>query len=75
MNFDLQVKYTYIVEKPHTYVLEGQHRLDWPVVVTIQSTVSFVFLAAIFDITIHVKLNFLFLGIIHLNAVCSPKYI
>ena len=34
--------------------------LPWPVVVTIQSTVSFVFLAAIFYIIIYFKLNFMF---------------
>ena len=36
--------------------------MPWPVVVTIQSTVSFVFLAAIFYITIHFQLNFMFWG-------------
>ena len=45
--------------------------LPWPVVVTIQSTASFVFLAAIFYITIHFHLNFMFWGIICLNNVCS----
>ena len=45
--------------------------LPWPVVVTIQSTVSFVFLAPIFYITIHFQLNFMFWGIICLNNVCS----
>ena len=45
--------------------------LPWPVVVTIQSTVSFVFLAAIFYIIIHFQLNFIFLGIICPNTVCT----
>ena len=45
--------------------------LSWPVVVTIQSTVSFVFLAAIFYIIIHFQLNFIFLGIICPNTVCT----
>ena len=45
--------------------------LPWPVVVTSQSTVSFVFLAAIFYIIIHFQLNFIFLGIICPNTVCT----
>ena len=49
--------------------------LPWPVMVTIQSTVSFVFLAAIFYITIHFQLNFMFWGIICLNTVFSTQYI
>ena len=73
VNFHLQVTYFLHIHcwEPNRYVLEGQHRLDSPVVVTIQFTVSFVFLAAIFHITIHLKLNFMFLGIICLNTVYS----
>ena len=72
MNFELQVKYflhihCWEIRQIRTPVFTA----IWPVVVTIQSTVSFVFLAAIFYITIHFQLNFMFWGIICLNTVCS----
>ena len=53
MNFD-QVK---------SYAGSAPASLPWPVV-TIQSPVSFVFLAAIFYIITHFQLNFMFLVII-----------
>ena len=76
VNFDLQEKYFLHIhcwEPPQIRrVSTGLTGLLWyGVVLTIQFTVSFVFLAAIFHVTIHFKLNFMFLGIICLNTVCS----
>ena len=73
MNFD-QVKYfsTHILlgNPTVTYARSAPALLPWPVV-TIQSPVSFVFLAAIFYIIIHFQLNFMFLVIICPNTVCT----
>ena len=73
MNFD-QVKYfsTHILlgNPTDTYAGSAPASLPWHVV-TIQSPVSFVFLAAIFYIIIHFQLNFMFLVIICPNTVCT----
>ena len=73
MNFD-QVKYfsTHILlgNPTVTYAGSAPASLPWPVV-TIQSPVSFVFLAAIFYIIIHFQLNFMFWVIICPNTVCT----
>ena len=75
MNFD-QVKYfsTHILllgNPTDTYAGSAPASLPWLAVVTIQSPVSFVFLAAIFYIIIHFQLNFIFLVIICPNTVCT----
>ena len=75
MNFD-QVKYfsTHILlgNPTDTYAGSAPASLPWPVV-TIQSPVIFVFLAAIFYIIIHFQLNFMFLVIICPNTVSMEK--
>ena len=74
VNFD-QVKYfsTHILlgNPTDAYARSAPGSLPWPVVVTIQSTVTFIFLAAIFYIIIHFQLNFMFLVIICPNTVCT----
>ena len=66
VNFD-QVNFFF-----YTYTVgSAPVSLPRPVVVTIQSIVSFVFLAAIFYIIIYFQLNFMFLGIICPNTVCT----
>ena len=70
VNFD-QVRFFLDIHCMGTlYVGSAPASLPWPVVVTIQSTVNFVFLAAIFYLIIYFQLNFMFLGIICPNTVC-----
>ena len=71
VNFDPVKYFSREFRQMGTPVGSAPASLPWPVVVTIQSTISFVFLAAIFYIIIHFQLNFIFLGIICPNTVCT----
>ena len=71
VNFDPVKYFSRELRQIRTPIGSAPASLPWPVLVTIQSTVSFVFLAAIFYIIIHFQLNFIFWGIICPNTVCT----
>ena len=84
VNFDLQVKYFLHIhcwETPQIRTVGSAPASGYMHIAPtsmascdnnpVYRTVSFVFLAAIFHITIHFKLNFMFLGKICLNTIYS----